>query len=203
MYLMKTPIRHSLLVKHKTFKDKKQAKIRSTSNKLLGIDGKKTAIDVEAFEEVPNIRVEDSDDDTLILKNIPPAPEKGRQNTNNKTKCEKETIQSPKEDEGEDEHVGEPQIVDSCDDEDDNANIAEEKPKMHRRGPHRTSSEADKKKKMEIDISYEGFSIYGRVLCLVVKRRETGAAGEQGKGYDDRRPYHGRGLDLFNSVTSR
>lgn len=30
---------------------------------------------------------------------------------------------------------------------------------------------ADDKKKMAIDISYEGFAIYGRVLCLVVKRR--------------------------------
>ncbi|KAI6085808.1 hypothetical protein F4821DRAFT_142682 [Hypoxylon rubiginosum] len=30
----------------------------------------------------------------------------------------------------------------------------------------------DEKKKLAMDISYEGFSIYGRVLCLVVKRRE-------------------------------
>lgn len=29
----------------------------------------------------------------------------------------------------------------------------------------------DDKKKMAMDISYEGFAIYGRVLCLVVKRR--------------------------------
>ena len=38
-----------------------------------------------------------------------------------------------------------------------------------------------KKKKMAIDTSYEGFSIYGQLLCLVVKRRETGAAGSKGK----------------------
>ncbi|KAI0149712.1 hypothetical protein F4776DRAFT_659611 [Hypoxylon sp. NC0597] len=30
----------------------------------------------------------------------------------------------------------------------------------------------DDKKKLAMDISYEGFSIYGRVLCLVVKRRD-------------------------------
>lgn len=50
----------------------------------------------------------------------------------------------------------------------------------------------DDKKKLAMDISYEGFSIYGRVLCLVVKRREgstggggigaTGARGGKGKG---------------------
>jgi len=30
----------------------------------------------------------------------------------------------------------------------------------------------DDKKKMAMDTSYDGFSIYGRVLCLVVKRKE-------------------------------
>jgi hypothetical protein len=30
----------------------------------------------------------------------------------------------------------------------------------------------DDKKKMAMDLSYEGFAIYGRILCLVVKRRE-------------------------------
>lgn len=31
--------------------------------------------------------------------------------------------------------------------------------------------EQDDKKKMGLDTSYDGFSIYGRILCLVVKRR--------------------------------
>ncbi|KAI1774554.1 hypothetical protein F4818DRAFT_65446 [Hypoxylon cercidicola] len=35
----------------------------------------------------------------------------------------------------------------------------------------------DDKKKLAMDISYEGFSIYGRVLCLVVKRREGSISG--------------------------
>lgn len=39
----------------------------------------------------------------------------------------------------------------------------------------------DDKKKLALDISYEGFSIYGRVLCLVVKRRDGYVAGK-GKG---------------------
>ncbi|KAL2157161.1 hypothetical protein VTH06DRAFT_6382 [Thermothelomyces fergusii] len=38
------------------------------------------------------------------------------------------------------------------------------------------AAERDDKKKLAMDISYEGFAIYGRVLCLVVKRRGDGAA---------------------------
>lgn len=45
--------------------------------------------------------------------------------------------------------------------------------------PHKRRREAadvggdEDKKKLAMDISYEGFSIYGRVLCLVVKRRDV------------------------------
>ncbi|KAI1404909.1 hypothetical protein F4819DRAFT_445919 [Hypoxylon fuscum] len=43
-----------------------------------------------------------------------------------------------------------------------------------------SNAEDDDKKKLAMDISYEGFSIYGRVLCLVVKRREGSiSAGPQ------------------------
>ncbi|KAL7620212.1 hypothetical protein AAE478_009205 [Parahypoxylon ruwenzoriense] len=42
----------------------------------------------------------------------------------------------------------------------------------------------DDKKKLAMDISYEGFSIYGRVLCLVVKRRD--GSGPQPAGRSGR-----------------
>jgi hypothetical protein len=38
----------------------------------------------------------------------------------------------------------------------------------------------DDKKKMALRTTYDGFSIYGRVLCLIVKRRDTGK--DKGKG---------------------
>lgn len=38
--------------------------------------------------------------------------------------------------------------------------------------------EGDDKKKMAMDVSYDGFAIWGRVLCLIVKKRET----QGGKG---------------------
>jgi len=38
--------------------------------------------------------------------------------------------------------------------------------------PPQHEGESDPKNKIIMDTSYEGFSIYGRVLCLVVKRRD-------------------------------
>lgn len=39
----------------------------------------------------------------------------------------------------------------------------------------------DDKKKMALDTEYDGFSIYGRILCLVVKRKGT-AKGKESAG---------------------
>lgn len=38
--------------------------------------------------------------------------------------------------------------------------------------------EGDDKKKMLLNTTYDGFSIYGRILCLVVKRRGTAKGKE-------------------------
>jgi hypothetical protein len=40
--------------------------------------------------------------------------------------------------------------------------------------------EDDDKKKMALDTFYDGFSIYGRVLCLVVKRKDKKGKGPAG-----------------------
>lgn len=51
-------------------------------------------------------------------------------------------------------------------------------PKRRKDGKGNTEEEVtDDKKKMAMDTLYDGFSIYGRVLCLVVKRRD-----KKGKG---------------------
>lgn len=41
---------------------------------------------------------------------------------------------------------------------------------------------ADDKKKMALNTTYDGFSIYGRILCLVVKRRGTARSKELAGG---------------------
>ncbi|KAI0200838.1 hypothetical protein F4808DRAFT_141109 [Astrocystis sublimbata] len=53
------------------------------------------------------------------------------------------------------------------------------RPPPAKRQRHASAADAgkdDDKKKLAMDISYEGFSIYGRVLCLVVKRRDGNSA---------------------------
>lgn len=57
-------------------------------------------------------------------------------------------------------------------------------PPAKRRRPAQAADEdeEDDKKKLAMDISYEGFSIYGRVLCLVVKRRDGSGADPAERG---------------------
>lgn len=86
-------------------------------------------------------------------------------------------------------------VGDDEDDEDEDEDEYEEEgrttppPAKRRRKGASLAAEAgpeeaqrDDKKKLAMDISYEGFSIYGRVLCLVIKRRDGMAAGAKGKG---------------------
>ena len=49
-------------------------------------------------------------------------------------------------------------------------------PKRVKESPTVDRDGQEDKKKMAMSTSYDGFSIYGRVLCLVVKKRDTGKA---------------------------
>ncbi|KAK3693486.1 hypothetical protein B0T22DRAFT_372018 [Podospora appendiculata] len=64
--------------------------------------------------------------------------------------------------------------VDSGDDSDDSDAGGGPPPrKRHKdKATAQDGEDGDDKKKLALDISYEGFAIYGRVLCLVVKRRD-------------------------------
>ncbi|KAK3335313.1 hypothetical protein B0T19DRAFT_4650 [Cercophora scortea] len=66
--------------------------------------------------------------------------------------------------------------VDSGDDDGDDSSDAGGVPPPRKRHKDKATAQdgedGDDKKKLAMDISYEGFAIYGRVLCLVVKRRD-------------------------------
>ncbi len=70
---------------------------------------------------------------------------------------------------------------DGSDDSDD-ADTRQPPSKRRKETAGDAAPERDDKKKMALDISYEGFAIYGRVLCLVVKRRGDGGGGAKGGG---------------------
>ncbi|KAI1802862.1 hypothetical protein F4811DRAFT_554373 [Daldinia bambusicola] len=211
IFLTETATRHALLTKHKHFHDTTQTKLTSNSGRLIG-ETNDVPIDVDATTELgPQIRHEESDneDTAATLAAIPAVdetatgtssgrrPKRGRRSTD--AEAEPETDADRDVD---DQQTNDVEIVsDSQDGEDDGLFVGGDNdepnddastrppPAKRRRGGAPTLPEGnniendDDKKKLAMDISYEGFSIYGRVLCLVVKRREGNiGAGPQPAG---------------------
>ncbi|KAK0632783.1 hypothetical protein B0T14DRAFT_491074 [Immersiella caudata] len=205
IFLTQTDTRHSLLYKQKIFRDKTQTKLKSNSSKLTGGDSLEAPIEVDnvtlagarEVDDVPVLHEEDSDDQEPInLDDIPDIQEveqgspsrrpKRRRQASNATGREVEAERGSdndhesSDDEGRafqtidtDSSDGELFVGDSGDDEG-----AGPPPSKRRKEKGPDKDAGDDKKKLAMDISYEGFAIYGRVLCLVVKRRDgSGARG--------------------------
>lgn len=175
IFLTETSTRHSLLTKQKHFREKGSEGLRSNSEKLTGAGATSAdAIQVEdegADTGVPVIAREESDENMLDLKDIPLAaddeddeafetmrtrPKRGRR------------IQPDDDDDGDGLFV-------------DGEN-EEPLPKRVKETAMVDRDGQEDKKKMAMDTSYDGFSIYGRVLCLVVKKRDTGKAKDRMSG---------------------
>ncbi|KAK4454576.1 hypothetical protein QBC34DRAFT_136243 [Podospora aff. communis PSN243] len=201
IFLTQTETRHSLLYKQKIFRDKTQTKLKSNSSKLTGGDTLEAPIDVDnatlaseqKVDNVPILREEDEDDQELInLDDIPgiheaeqdPStrrPKRRRQpsdvtgqdvepgtgsnhdDDDGSSDCESRAFQTIDTDSSDDELF----VGDSGHDEE-----ARPPPPKRRKEKEPDRDARDDKKELAMDISYEGFAIYGRVLCLVVKRRD-------------------------------
>ncbi|CAN8101546.1 unnamed protein product [Discula destructiva] len=220
IFLTETSTRHSLLYKHKHFRDTTQTKLTSTSNKLTGAS-REAPVDVDAdaaAAEPPAIilREEDADDDAdkVALHNIPAVGDSSDETAAagtaasasiSSTRASKRRRSAASTAQAGAENVAE---ITLTSDEDDDADDADglfvdsdgseasgktgRRPAKRRRYVDASMADAnaaedgtkgrDDKKKLAMDISYEGFAIYGRVLCLVVKRRGDGTgAGPQGR----------------------
>ncbi|KAI0844122.1 hypothetical protein F5Y00DRAFT_210520 [Daldinia vernicosa] len=207
IFLTETATRHALLTKHKHFHDTTQTKLTSNSGRLIG-ETNEVPVDVDATTELgPLIRHEESDDGdaAVTLAAIPAVdetttgtssgrrPKRGRRNTEAEAETETDADRDVDDQQSNDVEI----VSDSQDGEDDGLFVNDEPnddastrppPAKRRRGgvaaPDGDNAEDDDdKKKLAMDISYEGFSIYGRVLCLVVKRREGNiGAGPQPAG---------------------
>ncbi|KAL3418117.1 hypothetical protein PVAG01_09832 [Phlyctema vagabunda] len=148
IFLTETSTRHSLLTKQKNFRDRGRQYLKSNSDKLMGATND-APIDVE---DVPELRREESEEETTALDDIPAIsdqeddlfiPESNPQKRTRVLSEDSETstgLQPPPKKK-----------------KDDGVNMADED-----------------KKKLAMDTTYDGFSIYGRVLCLVVKRKDSG-----------------------------
>jgi hypothetical protein len=192
IFLTETDTRHSLLHKRKLFRDKIQTRLTSNSSKLIGASHDEP-IDVEGqfpqgaadAADVPILREEDDDQETINLDDIPMADETAADSepTNRRSKRRRALGQGR---EAMAVSGGESKVevieTDSSADElfvgdggsDESDGDIGHRPAKRRKDKSAAEgdiTERDDKKKMAMDISYEGFAIYGRVLCLVVKRR--------------------------------
>lgn len=239
IFLTETPTRHSLLYKHKHFRDTTQTKLTSTSVRLtsasreapIDLDGLETAEQSDdATRVAPSrgdgedppapgrassptslapavvFRTEDDDDDVVVLADIPSIDERGgppaaedtsrapkRRRGRSGARAEAAQGSAGRDASGPAYALGsDEEIDDRSEDTDDGLFVTQEDeedaldedgtvtPPAKRRRAQAEASESgaeheetrDDKKKLAMDISYEGFAIYGRVLCLVVKRRD-------------------------------
>ncbi|KAB2107713.1 hypothetical protein AG0111_0g3864 [Alternaria gaisen] len=167
IFLTDLSSRHSVLTKQKIFKDK--ARIQSNSGKLTnwltsGTSDQPVVINEDGAD--PIVIREEDDDEPINLADIPAADQPGKQpkrsarQRRRRNEDEDAALSNRSDSEGSDLFVPEPtnrrRTKARTQDEDQDSD--EE--------PH-----ADDKKKLGLNTSYDGFSIYGRILCLVIKRR--------------------------------
>ncbi|RDL31129.1 Uncharacterized protein BP5553_09918 [Venustampulla echinocandica] len=158
IFLTETSTRHSLLTKQKNFREKGKKSLESNSHKLIGATNE-TAIDVE---DASVIRREETEEDGLNLQDFPVADA-----VDSLFVAEDEEARGskrPRATRGTEWAPGSSQ---------DSSPGSEPLQKRRRDTDAPAAEPIDDKKKMILDTSYEGFAIYGRVLCLVVKRREA------------------------------
>jgi hypothetical protein len=170
--------RHSVLTKQKIFKDK--TRIQSNSAKLTnwlttGTSDQPVVINEDTTE--PIVIREEEDDEPTNLADIPEAAVQQKQSRRTaRSKRSRETEEAeafsdPSDSEGSDLFVPELTTKRSKT-EAPTSNIDQDGDK---------EPQEDDKKKLGLNTSYDGFGIYGRILCLVVKRRgvrtSTGTGG--------------------------
>ncbi|KAF2102385.1 hypothetical protein NA57DRAFT_63350 [Rhizodiscina lignyota] len=173
IFLTENSMRHSLLTKHKSFNEKRR--ITSNSNRLTGwlTSGSGDApIDVDA-EDNPSATIAREEEEEIV--NLDDIPDAGLSTTDTRGKRRRVPDEESLfvDDASEASSVGfqtqrtPPSKRTRTVEDDDNDEEGD--------------GALDDKKKMSVNTSYDGFSIYGRILCLVVKRRGAKAAAPSGQ----------------------
>lgn len=193
IFLTETETRHSLLHKQKHLRSKLQTKLKSNSSKLTGhsaeapidLDGANDGDaggDYDDDLDVLILREEDEEggDGDLHLADIPAINETATYSTTRGAKRRRQggeegnDVMEIEDSDHSDNEQDDGLFVNSGseDDNDNDASPPNKRLKKYGDGPEAAAAVQNDKKKMAMDISYEGFAIYGRVLCLVVKRRD-------------------------------
>ena len=127
------------------------------------LNSAENAIHLEDETPPPEILQEDGDDDDVVeLRSIPAANTTSKRQTSGDGEDEDDAL-----------------FVSSSDE--DTFQTQRERPQKRRKqsakgkanaeAPADEPAESNDKKKLSLSTSYDGFSIYGRILCLIVKRK--------------------------------
>ncbi|KAF2110025.1 hypothetical protein BDV96DRAFT_219533 [Lophiotrema nucula] len=160
IFLTEHSSRHSVLTKQKIFKDK--PRIQSNSSKLTNwlTTGTSDQPFVVAEDSTEPLVIREEDDEHINMIDIPEA-----------TKSSKSRRRGRR--------AGNEPYESEQDDSDDSIEFDTAlPPKQSRQNDGQTAAKSsedeearDDKKTLGMNTSYDGFSIYGRILCLVVKRK--------------------------------
>ncbi|KAG8674749.1 hypothetical protein FPOAC1_000721 [Fusarium poae] len=162
IFLTETNTRHSLLYKTKHFRDKLPPKLESNSSRLIG-ETDSVPVDVDDEYRAPVLQEEDEED--VRLSDIPVA-----ETTTRRSKRQRGTLEQGQDDNEVSEDDETASAIEISSD-------TEAPPHKRPRARENDGLDAsDDKKKLAMDVSYEGFAIYGQVLCLVVKKKASAAA---------------------------
>lgn len=173
IFLTELSTRHSLLTKQKIFKNE-GGRLKSNSGKMTGTS--EVPIEVQDDTTVPVMVREESDEQEggLILKDIPAVEDVAESEQDRESRRKRRRRSS------------EDLFVSDSPGEGDFQSQQTPSKRNKRDGEHdtitgETGNVEEDKKKMGLSTAYDGFSIYGRILCLVVKRRGT-VKGKQRAG---------------------
>jgi len=162
--LTETSSRHALLKKDKRARSEKPS-LGTTKGRLTGAGTQDVPVDVEGGTDMPMVREESQEDAETALGDIPlaqnspingdvqAAPQGGRDLLFVSEGSEDEQFQAQ----------GDPLPTN------------EKKESV----PIGQGDREDDKKKMALNTTYDGFTIYGRILCMVIKRRGSARGREQ------------------------
>jgi len=162
IYLTETNVRHSILRKERRAKSEK-ARLGTTTGRLTGTGTSEEPVEVGGGDEPALVREESHEGKGVRLEDIPRAEDAVMDGSTRKDRGESEEGLFLSED-SEDESQQGP------------SRKGKEKLGLEQQG------DADDKKKMALHTTYDGFSIYGRILCLVVTRKGTAKGNELAGG---------------------
>ncbi|KAH3910810.1 hypothetical protein HBI56_004440 [Parastagonospora nodorum] len=167
IFLTELSSRHSVLTKQKIFKDK--ARIQSNSGKLTnwlttGTSDQPMVINEDSTEPIV---IREEDDEDVDIADIPEAD--GLLDSSRRSARHKRPIENAEDDASSDRGDSGSSALFVPGRPSKRSKTSE---KIAEPSQEKDAEEAgDDKKKLGLNTSYDGFSIYGRILCLVVKRR--------------------------------